>query len=247
MGDGGQGRQAPGGWVTRPLQVQGSPRLGVCVHRGPRGLLEASAGPIQHPGGTSAAPLLFFRVDRLVDGNGDFSEFLEWQKKMQAKDREEQRAAEACRRLRGKLSHEEAALARQQLLLENRHRATQKKEEVTGPEGAGDLSGPQELQGCGANPVAPTQFPQDSGLCPQLHRQIWAGASGAQGTGGGGAGGAEQVLSVSAAGLASRGSPVSVWCWCRNDLVSAAGSALQTSCCSQGWGRAGGGPSWCPP
>ncbi|XP_071077425.1 cilia- and flagella-associated protein 99 isoform X4 [Desmodus rotundus] len=70
------------------------------------------------------------RVDKLVDGAGDFSEFLEWQQKMQAKDREEQRAADVCRRLRGKLSHEEAALARQQLLRENRHRATQKKEEM---------------------------------------------------------------------------------------------------------------------
>ncbi|XP_035873987.1 cilia- and flagella-associated protein 99 [Phyllostomus discolor] len=70
------------------------------------------------------------RVDKLVDGAGDFSEFLEWQRKMQAKDREEQRAADECRRLQGKLSHEEAALARQQLLQENRHRATQRREEM---------------------------------------------------------------------------------------------------------------------
>ncbi|KAM5340863.1 cilia- and flagella-associated protein 99 isoform 1-T3 [Glossophaga mutica] len=70
------------------------------------------------------------RVDKLVDGAGDFSEFLEWQKRMQAKDQEEQRAADECRRLRGKLSHEEAALARQQLLRENRHRAAEKKEEM---------------------------------------------------------------------------------------------------------------------
>ncbi|XP_054437799.1 cilia- and flagella-associated protein 99 [Pteronotus mesoamericanus] len=70
------------------------------------------------------------RVDKLVDGAGDFSEFLEWQKKMQAKDREERRAADACRRLRGKLSHEEATLARQQLLQKNRQRAARKKEEM---------------------------------------------------------------------------------------------------------------------
>ncbi|XP_066242954.1 cilia- and flagella-associated protein 99 isoform X2 [Saccopteryx leptura] len=70
------------------------------------------------------------RVDKLVDGAGDFSNFLQWQKKMQAKDREEQLAAGLCRRLRGKLSHEEAALARQQLLQENQHKATQKKEEM---------------------------------------------------------------------------------------------------------------------
>ncbi|XP_036108714.1 cilia- and flagella-associated protein 99 [Molossus molossus] len=70
------------------------------------------------------------RVDRLVDGAGDFSEFLEWQQKMLAKDREEQLAADACRRLQGKLSHEEAALARQQLRRENQLKAQQKKEEM---------------------------------------------------------------------------------------------------------------------
>ncbi|XP_073094055.1 cilia- and flagella-associated protein 99 isoform X3 [Manis javanica] len=71
------------------------------------------------------------RVDRLVDGAGDFSEFLEWQKKMQARDREEQLAAGECRRLLGKLSHEEAALARQHLVRGNKQKADQKKEEMT--------------------------------------------------------------------------------------------------------------------
>lgn len=70
-----------------------------------------------------------------MDGAGDFSEFLEWQKKMLAKDREERLVADACRRLRGKLSHEEAALARQQLGRENQLKAQQKKAEV-GSEGA---------------------------------------------------------------------------------------------------------------
>ncbi|XP_039693927.1 cilia- and flagella-associated protein 99 [Pteropus medius] len=70
------------------------------------------------------------RVDKLVDGAGDFSEFFEWQKKMQAKDREERLAAEACRRLQGKLSHEEAVLARLQVLQENKQKADQKKEET---------------------------------------------------------------------------------------------------------------------
>lgn len=70
------------------------------------------------------------RVDKLMDGAGDFSEFLEWQKKMQAKDLEEQLAASECRRLQGKLSHEEAILARQNLMQENKQRADQKKEEV---------------------------------------------------------------------------------------------------------------------
>ncbi|XP_045145403.1 cilia- and flagella-associated protein 99 [Echinops telfairi] len=70
------------------------------------------------------------RVDKLVDGAGDFSEFLEWQKKMQMKDQEERRAAEECRRLQGKLSHEEAILARQNLVQENKQKAEQKKEEA---------------------------------------------------------------------------------------------------------------------
>uniref|UniRef100_A0A9L0JRT4 Cilia and flagella associated protein 99 n=3 Tax=Equus asinus TaxID=9793 RepID=A0A9L0JRT4_EQUAS len=70
------------------------------------------------------------RVDQLVDGAGDFSEFLEWQKRMQAKDREEQLAAGECRRLQGKLSHEEAILARQHLMQENKQKANQKKEET---------------------------------------------------------------------------------------------------------------------
>ncbi|XP_040602850.1 cilia- and flagella-associated protein 99 isoform X3 [Mesocricetus auratus] len=70
------------------------------------------------------------RVDKLVDGAGDFSEFFEWQKKMQAKDLEEQLAAGLCRRLQGKLSHEEAILARQNLMQENKQKADQKKEET---------------------------------------------------------------------------------------------------------------------
>ncbi|XP_075399726.1 cilia- and flagella-associated protein 99 [Tenrec ecaudatus] len=70
------------------------------------------------------------RVDKLVDGAGDFSEFLEWQRKMQMKDQEERRAAEECRRLQGKLSHEEAILARQNLVQENKQKAEQKKEEA---------------------------------------------------------------------------------------------------------------------
>ncbi|XP_037386422.1 cilia- and flagella-associated protein 99 [Talpa occidentalis] len=72
------------------------------------------------------------RVDKLVDGAGDFSEFLLWQKRMQAKDREEQLVAGECRRLQGKLSHEEAALARQHLARENKQKADRKKEETAG-------------------------------------------------------------------------------------------------------------------
>ncbi|KAJ8783468.1 hypothetical protein J1605_009173 [Eschrichtius robustus] len=75
------------------------------------------------------------RVDKLVDGAGDLSEFLRWQRKMQAKDREEQLATGECRRLQGKLSHEEAVLARQQVVQEKKQKADQKKEEVTGRPG----------------------------------------------------------------------------------------------------------------
>lgn len=88
------------------------------------------------------------RVDRLVDGAGDFSEFFEWQKKMQAKAREERLAAEECRRLQGKLSHEEAVLARLQVLQGNKQKAAQKKEEVTLPQGA--AGGRSTPKGCGA-------------------------------------------------------------------------------------------------
>lgn len=70
------------------------------------------------------------RVDRLVDGAGDFSGFLEWQKKMQAKDQVEQLAAGQCRRLQGKLSHEEAVLARQQVVQEKKQKADRKKAET---------------------------------------------------------------------------------------------------------------------
>ncbi|XP_067590986.1 cilia- and flagella-associated protein 99 isoform X6 [Pseudorca crassidens] len=70
------------------------------------------------------------RVDKLMDGAGDLSEFLKWQRKIQAKDLEEQLAAGECRRLQGKLSHEEAVLARQQVVQEKKQKADQKKEET---------------------------------------------------------------------------------------------------------------------
>ncbi|XP_053073681.1 cilia- and flagella-associated protein 99 isoform X2 [Acinonyx jubatus] len=70
------------------------------------------------------------RVDKLVDGAGDFSEFLEWQRKVQAEGREEQLAVSECHRLQGKLSHEEAILARQRLVQGNKEKADQKKEET---------------------------------------------------------------------------------------------------------------------
>lgn len=94
----------------------------------------AGQAPSQEEPESASSPLP--RVDKLMDGGGDFSEFLEWQRKMRAKDRQEQLAAGKCRRLQGKLSHEEAVVARQQLLQDNKQKASRTREEVTGPGGA---------------------------------------------------------------------------------------------------------------
>uniref|UniRef100_A0A8C5LSH8 Cilia and flagella associated protein 99 n=1 Tax=Leptobrachium leishanense TaxID=445787 RepID=A0A8C5LSH8_9ANUR len=70
------------------------------------------------------------RVEKLVDGARDPSEFLEWQRQQREKDLEQQLAEIECRRLEGKLSHEEAVLARQNLIQENKKKALMKKEET---------------------------------------------------------------------------------------------------------------------
>ncbi|KAM4807625.1 cilia- and flagella-associated protein 99 [Rhinophrynus dorsalis] len=70
------------------------------------------------------------RIEKLVDGARDPSEFLEWQKQMREKDMEQQLAEIECRRLEGKLSREEAVLARQNLIQENKRKAVLKKEET---------------------------------------------------------------------------------------------------------------------
>ncbi|KAJ7419024.1 cilia- and flagella-associated protein 99 [Willisornis vidua] len=69
------------------------------------------------------------RVENLQQGAGDPSEFLEWQKQMRGKDLEEQLAEIECRRLQGKLSHEEAILARQNVIQENKKKADLLREE----------------------------------------------------------------------------------------------------------------------
>ncbi|XP_027744868.1 cilia- and flagella-associated protein 99 isoform X1 [Empidonax traillii] len=69
------------------------------------------------------------RVENLEQGFGDPSEFLEWQKQMRGKDLEEQLAEIECRRLQGKLSHEEAVLARQNVIQENKKKADLLREE----------------------------------------------------------------------------------------------------------------------
>ncbi|KAG8453416.1 hypothetical protein GDO86_000155, partial [Hymenochirus boettgeri] len=70
------------------------------------------------------------RIDKLVDGARDPTEFLEWQRQMLEKDLEQQLADIECRRLEGKLSREEAVLARQNLIQGNKKKADLKKEET---------------------------------------------------------------------------------------------------------------------
>ncbi|XP_015718150.1 cilia- and flagella-associated protein 99 isoform X2 [Coturnix japonica] len=69
------------------------------------------------------------RIENLLRGTGDASEFLEWQKQMRGKDLEEQQAELECRRLRGKLSYEEAVLAHQNVIQENKKKGDLMREE----------------------------------------------------------------------------------------------------------------------
>lgn len=55
---------------------------------------------------------------------------MEWQKQMRGKDLEEQLTEIECRRLQGKLSHEEALLAHQTVIQENKKKADLMREEV---------------------------------------------------------------------------------------------------------------------
>ncbi|XP_053921613.1 cilia- and flagella-associated protein 99 isoform X4 [Cuculus canorus] len=69
------------------------------------------------------------RIEDLLQGSRDPYEFLEWQKQMRGKDLEEQLAEIECRRLQGKLSHEEAVLAHQNVIQENKKKADLTREE----------------------------------------------------------------------------------------------------------------------
>merc|ERR1712137_424186 len=62
------------------------------------------------------------RLEDLEAGAKDKSEFEKWQSEMKRKDMEAQLAEIEKRRLEGKLSHEEAILARQDLIRENRQK-----------------------------------------------------------------------------------------------------------------------------
>ncbi|NWU95344.1 CFA99 protein, partial [Upupa epops] len=69
------------------------------------------------------------RIENLLQGAGDSSEYLAWQNQMRGRDLEEQLVEIECRRLQGKLSHEEAVLAHQNVIQENKKKADLMREE----------------------------------------------------------------------------------------------------------------------
>ena len=74
--------------------------------------------------------ILICRLEELEAGAKDKSDFEKWQTEMRQKDLEAQLADIERKRLEGKLSHEEAILARGNLVKENRLRVAEIKEEV---------------------------------------------------------------------------------------------------------------------
>ena len=73
----------------------------------------------------------YFRLEKLESGSRDASEFLEWQNKMKRQDLNSKLAEIERRRIEGKLSHEEAILARQNLVEENKLKVQEMKQEVS--------------------------------------------------------------------------------------------------------------------
>lgn len=71
-------------------------------------------------------------MERLVAGAREPSSFLQWQKEMREKDLQEELASIERRHLEGRISHEEAALARTRIMERNQQTAHLKKEEVGG-------------------------------------------------------------------------------------------------------------------
>lgn len=69
-------------------------------------------------------------MERLVEGAREPSSFLQWQKEMREKDLHEELAMIERRRLDGRISYEEAAMARTRIMERNQKTAQQKKEEV---------------------------------------------------------------------------------------------------------------------
>ncbi|KAK7904894.1 hypothetical protein WMY93_017501 [Mugilogobius chulae] len=70
------------------------------------------------------------RVECLVEGAQESSAFLQWQNEMRERDTQEQLVKMECRRLEGRISHEEAAIARSRLMAQNHAVAQLKKEEA---------------------------------------------------------------------------------------------------------------------
>uniref|UniRef100_A0AAQ4NQU5 Cilia and flagella associated protein 99 n=1 Tax=Gasterosteus aculeatus aculeatus TaxID=481459 RepID=A0AAQ4NQU5_GASAC len=70
------------------------------------------------------------RMERLVEGAREPSSFLQWQKEMRDKDLLEELASIERRRLEGRISYEEAAMARTRLIERNQKTAQLKKEET---------------------------------------------------------------------------------------------------------------------
>ncbi|XP_059209108.1 cilia- and flagella-associated protein 99 isoform X2 [Centropristis striata] len=70
------------------------------------------------------------RMERLVEGARDPSSFLQWQKEMREKDLQDELAKIERRRLEGRISYEEAAMARSRIMERNQKTAQLKKEET---------------------------------------------------------------------------------------------------------------------
>ncbi|KAM8915058.1 cilia- and flagella-associated protein 99 isoform 2-T2 [Spinachia spinachia] len=70
------------------------------------------------------------RMERLVEGAREPSSFLQWQKEMRDKDLQEELANIERRRLEGRISYEEAAMAHTRLIERNQKTAQLKKEET---------------------------------------------------------------------------------------------------------------------
>ncbi len=69
-------------------------------------------------------------MERLAEGAREPSSFLQWQKEMREKDLQEELAKIERRRLEGRISYEEAAMARTRIMERNQRTAQLKKEEV---------------------------------------------------------------------------------------------------------------------
>ncbi|KAM9842948.1 cilia- and flagella-associated protein 99 [Aulostomus maculatus] len=70
------------------------------------------------------------RMERLVEGAREPSSFLQWQKETRKKDLQEKLAQIERRRLEGRISYEEAAMARARIMERNQKTAQLKKEET---------------------------------------------------------------------------------------------------------------------